>query len=171
VNRKSDVTRLLRVANPSINATLYLIKKRMNASPYFSILRMKFPMDSALFAEKLSVEPRIGLHEFNITGQDDEIRAAFQHVHAYHITSARDDLPQPWFAHQALLQHCPKLLVVSTFGAGYDTVNLQDCTHAGICAVNQAGSNARARACRHVPVANYIAACRSPARKQPASSG
>jgi len=116
----------------------------MKASPYFSILRMNFPMDRDLFVNQLSVEPRIGLHEFNISGQDDEVRAAFQHVHAYHITSARDDLPLPWFAHKDLLQHCPKLLVVSTFGAGYDTVNLQDCTQAGICSVNQAGSNARA---------------------------
>jgi len=116
----------------------------MNASPYFAILRMNLPMDRATFVDTLSAEARISLHEFDVTGQDLQMQAAFQHVHAYHITSARDDLPAPWFASRVLIDNCPKLLAVSTYGAGYDTVNLQDCTKAGICVVNQAGSNARA---------------------------
>jgi D-3-phosphoglycerate dehydrogenase len=38
----------------------------------------------------------------------------------------------------------PQLLVVSTYGAGYDTVDLGACTRAGVAAVNQAGGNAEA---------------------------
>lgn len=40
-----------------------------------------------------------------------------------------------------LLQRCPNLLVLSTNGAGFDTVNLADATAAGVAVVNQAGGN------------------------------
>ena len=38
----------------------------------------------------------------------------------------------------------PNLLVVSTSGAGFDTVNVKDCTDAGVLVVNQSGGNAEA---------------------------
>ena len=38
----------------------------------------------------------------------------------------------------------PNLLVVSTNGAGFDTVNVKDCTEAGVLVVNQSGGNAEA---------------------------
>jgi D-3-phosphoglycerate dehydrogenase / 2-oxoglutarate reductase len=38
----------------------------------------------------------------------------------------------------------PNLLVVSTSGAGFDTVNVQDCADAGVLVVNQSGGNAEA---------------------------
>ncbi len=38
----------------------------------------------------------------------------------------------------------PNLLVVSTNGAGFDTVNVKDCTEAGVLVVNQTGGNAEA---------------------------
>ena len=38
----------------------------------------------------------------------------------------------------------PNLLIVSTNGAGYDTVNVKDCTDAGVLVVNQTGGNAEA---------------------------
>jgi D-3-phosphoglycerate dehydrogenase / 2-oxoglutarate reductase len=38
----------------------------------------------------------------------------------------------------------PNLLVVSTSGAGYDTVDVKDCTEAGVLVVNQTGGNAEA---------------------------
>jgi D-3-phosphoglycerate dehydrogenase len=44
----------------------------------------------------------------------------------------------------ALLERAPHLLCVSTYGAGYDTVDVDACTRAGVCVVNQAGSNANA---------------------------
>ena len=40
-----------------------------------------------------------------------------------------------------LLERCPNLLVLSTNGAGFDTVNLADATAAGVAVVNQAGGN------------------------------
>jgi D-3-phosphoglycerate dehydrogenase len=43
---------------------------------------------------------------------------------------------------EPLLEHAPQLLLVSTYGAGYDTVDVAACTRRGICVLNQAGSNA-----------------------------
>jgi D-3-phosphoglycerate dehydrogenase len=51
-------------------------------------------------------------------------------------------VPPDWRAHAGLLARAPELLVVSTNGAGYDTVDLEACTAAGVLAVNQAGGNA-----------------------------
>ena len=47
-------------------------------------------------------------------------------------------------AERDLLARMPNLLVVSTNGAGFDTVNVKDCTEAGVLVVNQSGGNAEA---------------------------
>jgi D-3-phosphoglycerate dehydrogenase / 2-oxoglutarate reductase len=47
-------------------------------------------------------------------------------------------------ARRELLARMPNLLVVSTGGAGFDTVNVPDCTEAGVLVVNQSGGNADA---------------------------
>jgi regulator of RNase E activity RraA len=63
-------------------------------------------------------------------------------AHVYHISAAKDELPQEWFASAELLARCPDLLCVSSSGAGYDTVDVAACTAAGVLVVNQAGGNA-----------------------------
>jgi D-3-phosphoglycerate dehydrogenase / 2-oxoglutarate reductase len=65
-------------------------------------------------------------------------------AHAYQVTSARDELPLEYHAQKELLARAPNLLIVSTGGAGYDTVNVKDCTDAGVLVVNQTGGNADA---------------------------
>ena len=70
-------------------------------------------------------------------------------AHAYQIGSARDETPVAFHAHGELLARCPNLLIVSTGGAGFDTVNVADCTQAGVLVVNQVGGNAEAVA-QHV---------------------
>jgi D-3-phosphoglycerate dehydrogenase len=46
-------------------------------------------------------------------------------------------------ATEPLLARCPKLLCVSTGGAGFDTADLAACTRAGVLLVNQSGANAQ----------------------------
>ncbi|MCX7383597.1 MAG: hydroxyacid dehydrogenase [Alphaproteobacteria bacterium] len=65
-------------------------------------------------------------------------------AHAFQIGSARDELDPGFHAHAGLLARAPNLLVISTNGAGYDTVDLDDCTKAGVLVVNQAGGNKEA---------------------------
>ena len=75
-------------------------------------------------------------------GAEDAAAAAFAQAHAYHVSAAKDELPKRLFAAAGLLAQCPNLLCVSSSGAGYDTVNVADCTAAGVLVVNQAGGNA-----------------------------
>jgi D-3-phosphoglycerate dehydrogenase len=63
-------------------------------------------------------------------------------VHAYQATSIKDDLPPAYLINAEFLARLPNLLVVSMHGAGYDTVDVQACTDAGVLLVNQSGGNA-----------------------------
>jgi D-3-phosphoglycerate dehydrogenase len=65
-------------------------------------------------------------------------------MHAYHVSSAKDDFPDVWRVNEALLKASPHLLAVSTYGASYDKVDVPACPRSGVCVFNQTGSNARA---------------------------
>ena len=63
-------------------------------------------------------------------------------AHVYQTSSTRDELARHFHTGAELLQRTPNLLLVSTNGAGYDTVDVKACTERGILVVNQAGGNA-----------------------------
>ena len=63
-------------------------------------------------------------------------------AHVYQTSSTRDELARHYHASAAFLKTTPNLLLVSTNGAGYDTVDLNACTARGILVVNQSGGNA-----------------------------
>jgi len=65
-------------------------------------------------------------------------------AHAYQTGSARDELALHYHTRVELLGRTPNLLVVSTNGAGYDTVDVKACTERGVLVVNQSGGNAEA---------------------------
>jgi D-3-phosphoglycerate dehydrogenase / 2-oxoglutarate reductase len=65
-------------------------------------------------------------------------------AHAYQTSSARDELAPHYHAGADLLDSAPNLLIVSTNGAGYDTVDVKACTARGVLVVNQSGGNAEA---------------------------
>jgi D-3-phosphoglycerate dehydrogenase len=65
-------------------------------------------------------------------------------AHAYQASSTRDELARHYHISADFLNKTPNLLLVSTNGAGYDTVDLKACTARGILVVNQAGGNAEA---------------------------
>jgi len=108
------------------------------------VFRFDLPLDAATFDTRLAGEPAIELHVSEARGDDAAGWQALAAAHVYHVSSAKDELPRHWFATQALLDRCPSLLAVSTYGAGYDTVDVDACTKAGVCVMNQAGSNAGA---------------------------
>jgi D-3-phosphoglycerate dehydrogenase len=93
--------------------------------------------------ERFAREPDIELRTCDIQGPENDAWSNLAEAHAYQISSARDELPQQWFATAQLLERCPKLLCVSSTGAGYDTVDVAACTKAGVLVVNQAGANAQ----------------------------
>src|ERR1041384_6066310 len=75
---------------------------------------------------------------------DDVAAPVLAGAHAFQIGSARDELAKRFHADRDLLRRTQSLLIVSTNGAGYDTVNLNACTDAGVLVVNQAGGNKEA---------------------------
>ena len=64
-------------------------------------------------------------------------------AHAYQIGAARDELAPQFHVDRDLLRRAPNLLIVSSNGAGYDPVDVEACTEAGVVVVNQSGGNAR----------------------------
>ena len=110
----------------------------------FNVVRLDLPLDGASFDAIITAEPTLSLEIGPAFGNDATAWQALSTAHVYHVSSARDDMPAPWFVAAPLLTRCPDLLAVSSYGAGYDTVDVAACTHAGVAVVNQAGSNAGA---------------------------
>ena len=102
------------------------------------------------------VKPHVPAGYLDIVGRREDVRLdRLEHdalpdlaapvlaaAHAYQTGSTRDELARHFHADAELLQHTPNLLLVSTNGAGYDTVDIKACTERGILVVNQAGGNA-----------------------------
>jgi D-3-phosphoglycerate dehydrogenase / 2-oxoglutarate reductase len=55
--------------------------------------------------------------------------------------SARTELQEPWFGNGALLAQCQNMLCLSSAGAGYDVIDVDACTKAGVIVVCQSGTN------------------------------
>jgi D-3-phosphoglycerate dehydrogenase / 2-oxoglutarate reductase len=99
---------------------------------------------SPRYGEVLAGRPEIRLDKLENDGAEAEAAPILGAAHAYQIGSARDELAAKYHAGRELLARTPNLLVVSTNGSGYDTVDLAACTAAGVLAVNQAGGNREA---------------------------
>jgi D-3-phosphoglycerate dehydrogenase len=70
----------------------------------------------------------------------DENLTEMRRAHGYQI-QPRTELREPWFGDAALLADCPNLLAISSTGAGYDMIDVDDCTRAGVIVLNQSGTN------------------------------
>src|SRR5580693_2563452 len=96
------------------------------------------------YGEILSKRGDIRLDMLEQKSPDAAALEVLSAAHAYQISSARDELAQHYHARAELLGCAPNLLIVSTNGAGYDTVDIKACTDRGILVVNQSGGNAEA---------------------------
>lgn len=100
--------------------------------------------DRRVYEETLARRTDIQLRELTAQMPEREIAAVLETAHAYQIGSTRDELPARFRPTAEFFAQTPNLVVISTHGAGYDTVDLAVCTRLGIAAVNQAGGNAEA---------------------------
>src|ERR1051325_6934038 len=96
------------------------------------------------FIDILDKRSDIQLDKLENDSADDVAAPVLAGAHAFQIGSARDELAKRFHADRDLLRRTQSLLLVSTNGAGYDTVNLNACTDAGVLVVNQAGGNKEA---------------------------
>ena len=97
-----------------------------------------------IYAEILGARKDVRLDKLENESADDTAAPVLAGAHAYQIGASRDELARKYHAGPDLLRRTQSLLIVSTNGAGYDTVNLKACTEAGILCLNQAGGNKEA---------------------------
>jgi D-3-phosphoglycerate dehydrogenase len=84
----------------------------------------------------------IDLSRLSLAASEDGIWRQLAAAHVYQIRATRAELPEQFHGTAELLARCPNLLAISSGGAGYDTVDPDACTEAGVILVNQAGGNA-----------------------------
>lgn len=98
----------------------------------------------SVYLDTLAAEPDIDLHKLTSDSPEADVAPVLAAAHAYQIDSARAGIPEKYWAGDGLLAKSPNLLLVSTSGAGFDTVDVAACTRAGVLVVNQSGANRQA---------------------------
>ena len=94
-----------------------------------------------VYLDILAKRPDIHVDKLVNDSPESEVEPILTRAHAYQIGSTRQELVTKLQGNAALLARCPNLVVLSTNGAGFDTVTLADATAAGVAVVNQAGGN------------------------------
>jgi D-3-phosphoglycerate dehydrogenase / 2-oxoglutarate reductase len=97
-----------------------------------------------VYAEILSARDDVRLDRLDNDSADDVAAPVLAAAHVFQIGSARDEIARRFHVDAALIAKMPDVLVVSTSGVGYDTVDVKACTEAGILVLNQAGGNREA---------------------------
>src|SRR3546814_2243334 len=95
------------------------------------------------FDEILAQDSSLALDVLERNGDQTRNFDLLSSADIYHISAARDEVPPALQVTAELIRRCPNLKCVSTSGAGYDTVDLEACSAAGILVVNQSGGNAQ----------------------------
>ncbi|HLG83322.1 MAG TPA: hydroxyacid dehydrogenase [Bradyrhizobium sp.] len=95
-----------------------------------------------VYAETLRARPDVRLDRLENETPEEVFAPILREAHAYQIGAARDELAPHFHVHADLLRRAPNLLIVSSNGAGFDPVDVEACTAAGVLVVNQSGGNA-----------------------------
>jgi len=99
-------------------------------------------LPNEIYADILRARPDVRLDRLENESADEVSAPILAAAHAYQIGAARDELAPHFHVHADLLRRAPNLLIVSSNGAGYDPVDVEACTAAGVLVVNQSGGNA-----------------------------
>jgi D-3-phosphoglycerate dehydrogenase / 2-oxoglutarate reductase len=99
-------------------------------------------LPNEIYVEILRARPDVRLDRLENESTDEISSPILAAAHAYQIGAARDELAPHFHVHADLLRRAPNLLIVSSNGAGYDPVDVEACTAAGVLVVNQSGGNA-----------------------------
>jgi D-3-phosphoglycerate dehydrogenase / 2-oxoglutarate reductase len=101
-------------------------------------------LNHPVYFELMAKRPDIELIKVDAGTPAARMEEVLASAHAYQIGSDQNEMPPDFQARDVLLKRTPNLLFVSTSGAGYDPIDLDACTRAGVLAMNQAGGNAEA---------------------------
>jgi D-3-phosphoglycerate dehydrogenase len=90
----------------------------------------------------------IDLLKLDLDAADEKGWAALESAHGYQVATRTDVAGHAngaqWLAGPALVQRCQNLLAVCSAGAGYDVIDVDACTRAGIAVCNNSGPGAEA---------------------------
>ncbi|GAC1505501.1 MAG: hydroxyacid dehydrogenase [Bradyrhizobium sp.] len=95
-----------------------------------------------IYTEILRKRPDVRLDRLENDSPETVSAPILAAAHAYQVGAARDELAKHFHVDADLLARAPNLLIVSSNGAGYDPVDVEACTAAGVVVVNQSGGNA-----------------------------
>jgi D-3-phosphoglycerate dehydrogenase len=95
-----------------------------------------------IYVDILKARPDVRLDRLENESPEGEFAPILSSAHAYQIGAARDELAPHFHVHDDFLRRTPHLLIVSSNGAGFDPVDVEACTKAGVLVVNQSGGNA-----------------------------
>jgi D-3-phosphoglycerate dehydrogenase len=112
--------------------------------PEKHVFYFDFLTNPEAFEQGLTQDGDIVLTRLDQSMPQAEVDKVFATAHGYQLRGNWRDVLDQYRGHSALIERCPNLLSISTGGAGYDTVHVEDCTRAGVLVVNQAGMNAEA---------------------------
>ena len=100
-------------------------------------------LPNQIYVDILKARPDVRLDRLENESPEDVSAPILSAAHAYQIGAARDELARHFHVDADLLRRAPNLLIVSSNGAGYDPVDVEACTAAGVIVVNQSGGNAQ----------------------------
>ncbi len=101
-------------------------------------------LPSAIFSTVLGKRPDVQLDKLETDSSDAVAAPIVSQAHVYQIGASRQIIPPRLQVNAALLQQAPNLIAASSNGAGYDTIDVDACTEAGVAVVNQSGGNKEA---------------------------
>lgn len=91
----------------------------------------------------LGHDDRVAVERLEYASPEPANWLALGRAHGYQIAT-RGELVPPWFGDENLLGRCQELLAITSTGSGYDIVDVDACTRAGVIVCNQAGANKEA---------------------------
>ena len=87
-------------------------------------------------------QKKVDVIKINSSDSEEKCFSILRTADAYQVGAARDEVPKYLQVDKKFLKKTPNLILVSSSGAGYDTIDVSACTDAGVLVVNQTGGNA-----------------------------
>ena len=87
-------------------------------------------------------QKKVDVIKINSSDSEEKCFSILRTADAYQVGAARDEVPKYLQVDKEFLKKTPNLILVSSSGAGYETIDVPACTDAGLLVVNQTGGNA-----------------------------
>ena len=92
--------------------------------------------------DMLHSQTKVNILKINSFDSEEKCLSILKKADAYQVGAARDEVPKYLQVDKEFLKKLPNLIVISSSGAGYDTIDVEACSDAGVLVVNQTGGNA-----------------------------